>query len=470
METIAARVVLLEKNDEVRANLMYGLREAGFDVRSVTDAAFAADVTIMTQPDVVVTSVWIKGMSGLQLCRVLRAEPSTAHIPVVMLGDGNDRRSRFLAEHAGAVGFVAQDSTADLVKVLVELTQGGATLAPRAPRHRGPPSRIEDRLAELLDDALSESVVSSEVRALANAGSFAGLFAGLASLVNQLTAYRWLALAEPSGRIGIHTHPSTRRMAESEARAALGADESANVFFVDETRGFDEHDPPRTRVTPLRETISFGGVRLGDLAMSPEDGDAPVAASSMQARMFSLIVSELGGPMRMATLVENARRLAATDGLTGLMNRRAFSEALSREISSATRHGHPLSVIVLDIDHFKTINDTRGHNGGDAVLRALGRLLGTETRRSDLTGRWGGEEFVMALTHTNAAGARVVADRLCQRIAELEIRIADAPIPITASLGVATLSAGEILDDLVARADHAMYEAKHGGRNRVHAV
>jgi two-component system cell cycle response regulator len=469
METIAARVVLVEKNDDVRAQLMYGLREAGFEVRGVPDAAFAAEVAIMTQPDVVVTSVWLAGMSGLQLCRVLRAEPSTAHIPVVMMGDDNDRRSRFLAEHAGAVGFVAKDRTADLVKVLLELTQGGAMLAPRAPRNRGPASRIEDRLAELLDDALSNSVVSSEVRSLANAGSFAGLFTGLALLVNQLTAYRWLALAEPSGRIGIHTHPSTRRMAESEARVALGADEATNVFFVDETRASEANAVPRTRVTPLHETISFGGVRLGELAMSPED-DAPADASSMQGRLFSLIVSELGGPMRMATLVEDARRLAATDGLTGLMNRRAFSEALSREISSATRHAHPLSVIVLDIDHFKTINDTRGHNGGDAVLRALGRLLGTETRRSDLTGRWGGEEFVMALTHTNAAGARVVGDRLCQRISQLEIRIADAPIPITASLGIATLNAGETLDDLIARADHAMYEAKNAGRNRVQAA
>ncbi|MDB4996917.1 MAG: hypothetical protein JWM74_4349 [Myxococcaceae bacterium] len=468
METIAARVVLVEKNDEVRAHLMYGLREAGFEVRGVPDAAFAAEVTIMTQPDVVVTSVWLTGMSGLQLCRVLRAEPSTAHIPVVMMGDGNDRRSRFLAEHAGAVGFVAKDSTTELVKALLELTQGGATLAPRAPRHRGPATRIEDRLAELLDDALSDSVVSSEVRSLANAGSFAGLFTGLALLVNQLTAYRWLALAEPSGRIGIHTHPSTRRMAESEARIALGADEAATVFFVDETRASEVKDPPRTRATPLHETISFGGVRLGDLAMSPED-DAPASASPVQARLFSLVVSELGGPLRMATLVEDARRLAATDGLTSLMNRRAFSEALGRQISSATRHGHPLSLIVLDIDHFKAINDTRGHNAGDAVLRALGRLLGTETRRSDLTGRWGGEEFVMALTHTNAAGARVLADRLCQRISQLEIRIGGTPVPITASLGTATLTAGETLDDLIARADHAMYEAKKGGRNRVEA-
>ena len=258
-------------------------------------------------------------------------------------------------------------------------------------------------------------------------------------------------------------------MAESEARVALGADESANVFFVDESRAPEVKAPPRTRVTPIRETISFGGVRLGELAISPED-DAPEGASAMQRRMFSLIASELGGPMRMATLVEDARRLAATDGLTGLMNRRAFSEALGREISSATRHVHELSVIVLDIDHFKAINDSRGHNGGDAVLRALGRLLGTETRRSDLTGRWGGEEFVMALTHTDAAGARVVAERLCLRIGELDIRVADAPIPITASLGVATLDRGETLDDLVARADHAMYVAKNAGRNRVEAA
>jgi two-component system cell cycle response regulator len=366
---------------------------------------------------------------------------------------------------------VVKERTGDLVRTLTELTVGAARLAPRAPRHRGSAGRIEDRLAELLDDALSDSVVSSEVRSLANAGSFAGLFTGLSLLVTQLAGYRWLALAEPSGRIGIRTHRSMRVAAEAEARIALRAGEDASVFFVDESRPSEPaHGPDVAAARPLHETISFGGVRLGELVMAPDGRSPDTEHARSEARLFSLIASELGGPMRMATLVEDARRLAATDGLTGLMNRRAFTEALGREISSSARHMHPLSVIILDVDHFKAINDSRGHAGGDAVLRALGRLLDTETRRSDLTGRWGGEEFVMALAHTNGSGARVVAERLRQRIGALEVRIGATPIAITASLGVATLHAGESLDDLIARADRAMYEAKTAGRNRVEAA
>jgi diguanylate cyclase (GGDEF)-like protein len=468
MESIAARVVLVESSEEDRARIAAQLRQAGFEVHAVSDAALAAETTLTTQPAVVITDVWLAGMSGLQLCRVLRAEPSTAHVPVILMGAANDRRGRFLAQHAGAVGFVVKERGDDLVKLLTELTAGAATPAPRVPRPPGSKNRLEDRLAELLDDALSDSVLSSEVRALGNAGSFDGLFTGLAQLVAQLSGYRWLALADSSGHLGIHAHPSARRSAETEARAAVRAGGAARVFFVDESRPVDGV----ALIAPLVETISFGGVHLGVLAMAP-DGRSPGArpgAPSDDARLFSLIALELGGPMRMTALMEDARRLAAIDGLTQLMNRRAFSDALGREISSATRHMHPLSVVVLDIDHFKAINDTRGHAGGDAVLRALGRLLATETRRSDLCGRWGGEEFVMALTHTDRIGARVVADRLRARIGELDITIGDSRIPITASLGVATLAQGESLDELVARADRAMYGAKSRGRNRVEAA
>ena len=112
----------------------------------------------------------------------------------------------------------------------------------------------------------------------------------------------------------------------------------------------------------------------------------------------------------MLTLIEDTRRLAATDMLTGLMNRRAFIEFMARERSRSDRHSFAISLLLLDVDHFKKINDTKGHAAGDAVLKGIAQVLLRIARQSDMVARWGGEEFVLALMQTSEAGARVAAE------------------------------------------------------------
>ena len=156
--------------------------------------------------------------------------------------------------------------------------------------------------------------------------------------------------------------------------------------------------------------------------------------------------------------------LATQDSLTGLKNHRAFQERLVLEVERAFRHGHPLSLVLLDVDHFKPYNDTYGHPAGDAVLREVARLLESSRRPEDLAARYGGEEFVLLLPHCSAAEAADVAER-CR----LALASADWPErPVTASFGVAALSpAMSGTDDLVTAADRALYAAKHDGRNRI---
>jgi two-component system cell cycle response regulator len=212
-------------------------------------------------------------------------------------------------------------------------------------------------------------------------------------------------------------------------------------------------------------SIPFGSTILGTLALGPtakSEGDAE--------SLVRLVARELGGPMRIAALMDEQQRLAAIDALTGLRNRRSFSELLNVEYARASRYGSALSFLLLDVDHFKAVNDRHGHPGGDAVLAAVGGLLRTCLRTPDLPARWGGEEFVVALPSTDLEGATVVAERVRQAIQGFAINHAGATIPITASVGVATLRGGESLDALIDRADRAMYEAKGGGRNRVVAA
>ncbi|HEV8551076.1 MAG TPA: diguanylate cyclase [Polyangiaceae bacterium] len=168
----------------------------------------------------------------------------------------------------------------------------------------------------------------------------------------------------------------------------------------------------------------------------------------------------------------NARleSLAMSDPLTGLANRRAVEVALNRDLARADREKTWISVVTLDVDHFKRVNDTHGHATGDQVLVALSQLLKTGLRAGDLAGRIGGEEFLTILPDTDPDGARVAAERLRARIAAERLPLPDGELGFTASLGVASLRGPGCLRAsaaLVERADAALYEAKHGGRNRV---
>jgi diguanylate cyclase (GGDEF)-like protein len=161
---------------------------------------------------------------------------------------------------------------------------------------------------------------------------------------------------------------------------------------------------------------------------------------------------------------EVIRQLSLTDALTGVGNRRSLDDRLAAESERAKRYGLPLSLLILDIDHFKRVNDTFGHIAGDAVLRAMGVLLRRFLRQSDSAARLGGEEFVVLMPGTTLADATAVTERMCQEIAAQE-RV--DPPSITASFGVAGLQGDESGVALLARADAALYLAKTGGRNRV---
>lgn len=168
--------------------------------------------------------------------------------------------------------------------------------------------------------------------------------------------------------------------------------------------------------------------------------------------------------------VENARlyRLAVTDVLTRLYNRQYLAERLPREIDRARRYREPLSVVLMDIDYFKKVNDAHGHAAGDDVLRALADHTRELVREVDTVVRYGGEEFLLLLPATGAEGAWRVADRIRERVQGLEVKTRDARIRFTVSAGVAELSVHDGgATDLIARADDALYAAKDAGRNRV---
>jgi diguanylate cyclase (GGDEF)-like protein len=162
--------------------------------------------------------------------------------------------------------------------------------------------------------------------------------------------------------------------------------------------------------------------------------------------------------------------LALTDSLTGLPNRRAIEDWASTQLSSAARHGFSFWVALADLDHFKQVNDTFGHDAGDAVLKKFGRILKNSLRRGDLCGRLGGEEFLLVLTHTNKENALGVIDRIRMELANTPVTFGACTVGVTASFGLAGFEGSHkasSFNRLRELADTALYSAKRGGRNRI---
>lgn len=166
-------------------------------------------------------------------------------------------------------------------------------------------------------------------------------------------------------------------------------------------------------------------------------------------------------------LIEELSALTRTDALTGALNRRAFDEDLAREAAMARRYGFPVSLALLDLDHFKGINDAEGHQVGDEVLRHFARLAREATRETDVVYRYGGEEFALLLPHTPLDGALATARRVVALAAATTATLGSRAVRFTCSAGVASASGTAVApDDLVARADAALYRAKNEGRNQ----
>jgi diguanylate cyclase (GGDEF)-like protein len=161
------------------------------------------------------------------------------------------------------------------------------------------------------------------------------------------------------------------------------------------------------------------------------------------------------------------RRLATTDPLTGAFNRRHFMELMAREQRRADRYSTIYSILMIDIDHFKRVNDTYGHQVGDLAIQAMADACKRITRPTDIVARYGGEEFIVTLTHTEQAGALKVAERLREAVAEIAVPTEKGALSFTISVGVSTYEKKSTVDKIIGRADQALYKAKQGGRNRV---
>lgn len=211
-----------------------------------------------------------------------------------------------------------------------------------------------------------------------------------------------------------------------------------------------------------------------ELRMRQDTGE-PVSVTLMRAKPYTSdeqarleeYVGLLHFPLRNALLYQQAVLKARQDDLTGLYNRGALRDSIEREVSLAQRHREPLSLVMLDVDGFKAINDRHGHQAGDRVLRSLADVLRDCARCSDLLFRYAGDEFIIVASHTDAAGATLLAERIRVQVSRLGLTSKAGEMALSVSVGVAEMAGDDGYERFFERVDQALYAAKRAGRDRV---
>ena len=210
--------------------------------------------------------------------------------------------------------------------------------------------------------------------------------------------------------------------------------------------------------------LSIAGDNLGEMKFTRNKRFSDGEMEQLENFIYHLVY-----PLRNAILYQNAVQAAQLDSLTGINNRAAMDRCLERELELAHRHDHALSLMIVDVDHFKRINDSLGHSAGDAVLKTLTTCMKETMRVSDMLFRYGGEEFALLLSGTDLDGARQMGERLRAAVDAYHFSYNNKKIDVTVSIGVASVGRRDSANRLFNKADAALYQAKKAGRNQVHS-
>ena len=423
-----------------------------YDVITASDGPSGLAAAATHKPDIVLLDVMMPGMDGFEVCRRLKADPNTRHIPVVLVTALDGRRDRLNGLEAGADDFLTKpiDDMALFARV-----------------------RSLTRLKIVIDELRQREASGRRMGLIENVSGRLGGGGGRVIIADDQPhqAKRIFEELAREHRPVIETEPE-RALVAARARADLlivnlAAQSWDGLRLVAQTRS-DE----ATRHLPILGLIEPSERQRGVKALEIGANDLlarPIDPEEMAARVRTLIRQKRYTDFLRHNL-DHSLELAVTDPLTGLHNRRYMSGQLGPLVSRAITGEAPVAALLVDIDHFKRINDTFGHDVGDEVLREFAVRLATNVRAIDLACRHGGEEFIVIMPDTELEDAHRIAERLRLHVSGSPFRVQglSEPLQVTISIGVAaTLPGGDTPDALIKRADSAVYDAKAAGRNQV---
>jgi two-component system cell cycle response regulator len=452
---MSARILVV---DDVPANvklLEARLSAEYFDVIAATTGAEALAICERAECDMVLLDVMMPDMDGFEVCRRLKKNPTTQHIPVVIVTALDQPSDRVTGLSAGADDFLTKP-VSDLVLI----------------------GRVRSlaRMKMMTDELRMRAVTSKEI-GLENPAREAVMDEGRGAQIlivdDRSSSYDRMAqtLAEEH-TVDVEVEPRQAMFQAAEsaydlAIVSLGLENYDGLRLCSHLRSLE-----RTRNLPLLAIVEaddnarlMRGLEIGvnDYLVRPVDKNELLARVRTQ-------VKKKRYTERLRDNVQLSIEAAITDALTGLHNRRYMESHLGTLVEQSASRGKPISILVLDIDFFKSINDTHGHSAGDEVLKEFARRLKKAVRGIDLACRYGGEEFVVVMPDTDIGVATMVAERLRRRVASDPFPIAQnsRSVQATISVGISAMqSSDDKAADIVKRADAALYRAKRAGRNRV---
>jgi two-component system cell cycle response regulator len=451
---VTARVLIV---DDIPTNvrlLEARLTAEYYEVLTASSGAQALEICQTQNVDIILLDVMMPEMDGFEVCRRLKADPKTHHLPVLMITALDQPSDRVQGLDAGADDFLSKpvDDTQLMARVKSLVRLKSLTDELRARALTGQQIAIEDALRAM--DSIS-----------ANGGNI------LIIDTDQRHAERIKGYLAADHTVDILTEPADAVFQVTGASYELAlVSMSLNDFdplrvcsqvrTVDHSRNLpiilmaDAGDKPRV-------------VRALDLGVN-DFINRPVDRNELMARVRTQIRRHRYA-MELRESVNNTMALAVTDELTGLYNRRYFDRHLNVMLGKAHEQERDMALMILDIDHFKAVNDNHGHDVGDAVLREFAARLKRNIRGVDLACRFGGEEFVVLMPDTDTSQAEAVAERVRQSMAEKTFEVGTArPLSVTVSVGVSIReNLVDTPESLIKRADVALYRAKREGRNRV---
>ncbi|GJL92240.1 PleD family two-component system response regulator [Hyphococcus sp.] len=453
---MTARVLVVDDLEPNVKLLEAKLRAEYFDVIGAYSGQESIDLALAEKPDIILLDVMMPGMDGFEACRKLKSNPETMHIPVVMVTALDQQADRISGLEAGADDF--------LTKPVEDLA-----LFARV--------RSLTRLKMMTDELRARYATGKDLGIVGQIDVEAEQAEARIFLIddNEDQAERLIS-SLGDGNYNID-HEADPEVALTRARTGefdlilvnLSIEAMDPLRLCSSIRSFEE-----TRLTPLLAVVRHGDTRklvraldigVNDYVTRPVDKNELTARVSTQLRR-KRYVDQLRSSFQVSL------EMAVTDQLTGLYNRRYLASHLSAMFDRAYWTGRPLAVMIIDIDHFKSVNDVHGHDVGDRVLKEFADRIANSIRGIDLACRYGGEEFLIAMPDTDLAFASIVAERLRQEIAtsKFNLNAGRDELAVTVSIGLASTENGPDEDSaqkLIKRADEALYEAKNGGRNRV---
>jgi two-component system, cell cycle response regulator len=455
---MTARVLVV---DDIYANVKLledRLLAEYFDVMTAMNGPDALDICEKGLCDIVLLDVMMPGMDGFEVCRRLKANPATHHIPVVMVTALDQPEHKVTGLQAGADDFLTKpiDDVALITRVknLTRLKMLTDEYASRASTAQGGSSAAGVVPLEALE---AKSKERAKIMLVDN---------------RQSSADRLIYALEDHHDVEHEMEPQQAlfQIAEGQYDMAIislsldgfdGLRLCGQIRSLERTRQLpvlvivDTEDKPK-----LLRALDMG---VNDYVPRPVDRNELLARISTQLRKKHYTD-------HLKDTVQQSVAMAMLDSLTGLHNRRFLNNHLDQLVGQAKERAKSLAVVLLDIDHFKSINDTYGHDCGDEVLKEFAARLKTCVRTQDLACRYGGEEFIIVMPETSSWSAQVVAERMRRAVESKPFAIEKGArtINVTASLGLATMDTVEDTgESVIKRADQALYRAKREGRNRV---